>query len=753
MLNLKKLNKEGLEAFAVNLSSYWSFTDSKKQSKSSIYREALYAYEGLTPEGERCNDYVYPVIRKRVNGTQALVEQTLLEGKDAVALRHRKGTITPEVAEAVNQHINDVVMRKNDGYNAFSKAYQDILLHGTGFIKTYLEENVESVEATIEEWVNVEKAVFITVSGEYITYEDAMTKYPHTDFTVLETKEKTVKKEVPAKVHDEGEPETVSYQVLQVKGDVVLTNISRDEKVDYVPFQEIFVDPNAQVSNVQDLNYVCHRMNKTRAEVLEMFPEQEELVYNINGTNSAVDYPLSAKEIGTGGQLTDGNEELNQFEPENEQVHLLEHYVYSSNLYEGKGKRKNKDKKRKLYQVYTGSTITSETILGICEVSFIPLAHGVGMKRNTSFYGRSYYEMFRQDQELGTEIMRNQRAASQSSAFRRYTAIKGQYDRKALLDNRPGGVVETTAVGAITPMIYHPLDPTTETLFAKLEASSADDEQRAIGNDLMDKASSNAKAGTTQLQVQSAEMGPKQICRTIGDTLHKEVMKNVYKLLKQEDVVITAELKIPKKIKDLLTQQGVKIPETVDIPASALPKVCEFEIDINTVADESRQMVSAVNTITTLSQLSETIINDEKLYNLGKTALDTVGLYDTDNYLVNPADAPPPSPQQQAVAQAQMEAALKTQQAQAGIVEAEFELKVNEAAKSSMEMAHYEEDRKHQMEMDEHNVSIKYKEIEIKEKELAITATLEQQELALKEEKLTIEAANAVSQLNATDGV
>lgn len=699
-LEMKKLFKDGLETFKVSVCSNFEAAHSNKQENAQVYRDAYYAYLGLVSGSNvPCEDYVYPIIRKRVNGTQSILEQTFLEGKDSVIMRPDKGKVSQPVVNAVNTKLNEIIMKENDGYNAFSKAYTDALVFGSSFIKNYLEEDYVRVEAKIGEPMPFSQAVLVTEDGKVLSLQEALKSYPDTDVSTL-----TVEEGV------DGEEATVV-------GSVTLTTVIRSIGLDYVPFEELFVDPHANTHDVKDLHYLCHRMTKTRGEVLELFAfdkkgkEQDEMVELINsfsGISSAIDYPLSMRKINSNHAMTDDSFPVTEPEAENDRIHLLEHYLYSSNLYTGK-ERKSIKKERKLYQVFTGES--AKEVLSIKEVGFIPFAHGVAMKLNTSFIGRSYYDLFAQDQKLMTYLYSAIKENTDAAAFQRYTAVKGTYDRKALLDNRPGGVVEVTSVGAIDPFPYHQLPPSTESLIQKLEASSLDDEQRAVGRDLMDKASSNASATTTMLSTQNAEMGPKQLCRTMGETLHKQVMRNVYKLIRSESLEIEVEAEISPEAMKMLESFGKQVPATMTIPGNTLPPVAAFTVDVNTANDEARQSGQLMNVIQMVSQMKPGLVTDQNLYNTASYVLDASGVTGVEQYLSDPSKKPAPTPEQQEAMKQKMELEEKQNNLMAGLMDAEYEVKIAQSVESIKKSESFDEQFQHNLSMDEHRIAIEYQKV------------------------------------------
>ena len=720
MLNLKKLNEDGYESFRTNLESFYAHTYEIKQESARTYKDSYYSYLGLIPKVEE-GDYVVPIVRKRVNGTQALIEQTFLEGGKPVILRPESGKITETVATAVNDYINKIIMNENDGYNAFSQAYTDALVFGGSFIKQFVDVKYYKAKGEIVEFMPTGYAVLTMEDGSYITLEEALEEYPETDVSGLETKVEKVNKSVTDEL---GEEHKIEKEVNLVKGKLDLLKEERKIGVKYIPFDEIYVDPYASTHDTADLSYLAHRMTKSRSEIYELFTSEltgkalEEMsakIENLSAITSSVDSPTSMRKIHTSERMVDsGDDYASGVESESQRVSLLEHYIYSSNLYEGNKDRKPCDKVRKLYQVFTGANV--KEILRITEVDIIPFAHGVALKLNTSFQGRSYYDLFHPDQCLQTSLYRAVQVNTDSAVFQRWTAVKGSYDKKSLLDARPGGVIETTAIGAIAPLNYHPLPNSTQYLMETLSNSSLDDEQRTIGKDLMDKASSNASATTTMLSSQNAEMGPKQVCRTIGETLHKQVIRNVYNLLRFENMEIPVDAEITEKAAEAMKKAGMKIPKETTFPGGILPEVASFTLDINTANDEARQAGQVANILNQVSMLKPEMLTEQEVYNSAVMQLKASGVEYPSLYLQDPSKKPQPTPEQVALQQKMAELQMKREEVEVGLLEVEFEKRIAESVQVIKESENYESDHNHKQKMEEHSIAIEYEKLKVGEK-------------------------------------
>ncbi|MFW3388491.1 UNVERIFIED_CONTAM: hypothetical protein RF648_21115, partial [Kocuria sp. CPCC 205274] len=157
----------------------------------------------------------------------------------------------------------------------------------------------------------------------------------------------------------------------------------------------------------------------------------------------------------------DLSETIRTHDQKTDKLWLHEHYLRSS-IPSGRAQ---------LYQVFT----VNGQILEINTISKIPFSTFTPFSILGSVWGQSIYDKVKDLQDLGSTVLRAVIDNALNANFRRYIAVKGQYDRQSLLQNRPGAVIEQMAQGSVDVFPYHPLPQGLDNL---LEYVNSEKEER-----------------------------------------------------------------------------------------------------------------------------------------------------------------------------------------------------------------------------------------------------------------------------------
>lgn len=612
MINLDLNNKKVLKMLP-NFRAYLehSFHNSyfSREERVQDFQDAWEYYRSLKPEplNGKKEVYVEPVLREVVDSITPSMLAVFCENQSqAVAFRPTSKLVTSEVTDAVNKAINDIFLRENDGYKQLNDAILEALVVGDSFGKVYLcdDEIVEPFEAT--EWLPIELLGLI------------LEEFPDTDIEQFETRTR------------EG------VQQFKTDGEVELLKIETKVKFDYVPFGEVYVDPIATC--IDDARYICHRTIHTKGELLDKYPDRHEEITAANvltGLNESNTSNLKLETLRAHASKEDYyTSSVDEMEVS---VYLYEHWVYSSLL--------DKDNKTKLYQVYT---VDGEGTL-ILEVNEVdnrqchPFIKGEVMPLPDSLWGISLYSLCRKDQDLLTRLNEQILTNGDVANHRRYTAVKGQYDRKSLLDNRVGGVVEVNAMGMIDVFPYHQLPQATNDLYNKVVENINQIKGNALGPEL-GASLNNVAASTVAMAVQNMEMQDKKFSKAFALSYVKPLFEKIYKLIKSDDVPLDGG--------DFI------------INGKTLPSRPEFVIDVNTANDNARiagQHQNILQTINGLGDMASELTTPAHVYNMLSDIYKTMGV-NPDKYLQNPEDKPEPTEFEQMVAEEMQRGQLEMQQ-------------------------------------------------------------------------------------------
>lgn len=435
------------------------------------------------------------------------------------------------------------------------------------------------------------------------------------------------------------EPNTETGQIEEIdlifiKGKIPLIKHHMDMAIDHCHIRDLWID-TSRGSEFKECPYIMHRIKMTVGEAKkrgfdpdkidragDAFARDEELPeYAFQN----VDY---LNPTGAGGKLDNST----SVDPECRVIDIEEHYIHSSLL--------SDDGEIKKYQVIT----TGGELLKVQEIPHFPFVHGQCEKIQGLFFGRSFYDTSKVFQDTQSNMLRAVLDSAMNANFRRYVAVKGQYDRQSLLNNRPGAVIEQMAQGMVDILPYHALPPGLMESWQAMQQEAQDtltqpsDASNANGN------IPQVAAATVALKLyQDAQKGM-ALSKTIGDTLLKPFLNLYYEIWKSEGF-------------PLFDQNGQKLPP-VDLPESY-----EFEISIKTTNDDlaqAMQLTSAAQFIIQASQVQSPVFTPQNQYNIANALLER---FDLDNeqgqYFTDPSQNQDPHAAQEQAEQMFMDSEAK----------------------------------------------------------------------------------------------
>ncbi|MCS5737023.1 portal protein, partial [Herbiconiux daphne] len=174
-------------------------------------------------------------------------------------------------------------------------------------------------------------------------------------------------------------------------------------------------------------------------------------------------------------------------------------------------------------------------ILEINTISKIPFSTFTPFSIPGSVWGQSIYDKVKDLQDLGSTVLRAVIDNALNANFRRYIAVKGQYDRQSLLQNRPGAVIEQMAQGSVDVFPYHPLPQGLDNL---LEYVNSEKEERTgiskVGQGLDASVFKNDNStATTQMVMTAALNRVRMVARNMAQGGMADMMLAIYDLVRQ----------------------------------------------------------------------------------------------------------------------------------------------------------------------------------------------------------------------------
>lgn len=674
------LKGEQLAELNTQLDTYYNQSTSYQEGElGTRTRIAWDYYYGKLPEPvtQGSSKWVDRSVWESVNGTLQELISVFTSGEDAVRFAPINSSDANN-ARAATKMVNKVLLRDNPGYNVLHDAFKECLITRNSFIKRYWTTEKQYTE---EEFNDLSPE-------EFDTYMMGLG----------------------------GEVEELDTEEVngRVSGYIKYFKIYEGVRVEYVPFEQVFIEPTA--TSLKDCNYIAHRVKKTKDELVHMgFDKKtvEDLSQSTSDFGSGVIEsarlnginPLDIDElISTGDEGTD-------------KVWLHEHYMKSS-LVSGE---------TEILQIFT----VNMQILEINRVSEMPFETMTPFPTPGTIWGESVFDITKDIQDLNTTVVRGMIDNVMNANFRRYTAVKNAYDRASLLNNRPGGVIEVSAQGAVSPMEYHQLPSGISELLAYSESKKeARTGVSKVTQGLDESIFRNDNSTATVSMVMSAAQNRlRMVARNIAQRGMMSLMLGIYELIRQngtQPIVIE-------------TATG-----EVQIDPRSLPPRNDMIVNVAVGNNERGERATALqNLLVILSNnpAMQQFMQPNNAFFLATQLCESMGIYDVENYITPLNKIPPkqPDPSQQMQMQLLSEQIKATQvavQKSIADIQNEREKLMFEQQKAADEVTIKREASYSSQDEAADKMELEKIKLEIEQQKLVI----EQQKLELKRQEMMIEA-------------
>lgn len=599
-----------------------------------------------------------------VNGTLQELVSVFTSGEDAVKFSpmHSKDA---SAAMAATKMVNKILLRDNPGFNVLHDAFKECLVARNSFIKRYWKTEKKSFTEEFEDLTKDELDLYLSeIQGDIIEFTAELTDKSEEDDHVIETHSEEmddeqdfnkIEDEAPAKpkkskeddgfeegIEDEFEAEDNSEEedkeeIKPPKG-VMATEEPKEKEndeeerfsgqvtyeittegvcVEYVPFEEVIVEPTAR--SLKDANYIGHRVRKSKDELLLMGFDAE-AIENLNPASSDIEAGVIANSRVNNLNPLNVSDVLSVGDEKADKLWLHENYIKTS-LVTGR---------MEILQVFT----LNGQILEVNRVNEFPFETMTPFPIPGSIWGESVFDITKDVQDLTTTLVRGVIDNIMNANFRRYEAVKGQYDRESLLNNRPGAVIEVLSQGAVTPFQHHQLPAGVDSL---LEYINSKKEERTgvskVGQGLDPNVFKNDNSTATVNMVMSAAQNRlRMVARNIAQRGMMSLMLSIYNLVRENG-------KAPIFVE---TANG-----TVTLDPRKLPHRSEMIVAVAVGDGERKERAAALQglmmSMTQVPQLQQ-FLQPQNAYHLAAQLFESMGVYDVENYLTPLDQIPPPQP-------------------------------------------------------------------------------------------------------------
>ncbi|MGL5580848.1 MAG: portal protein, partial [Cetobacterium sp.] len=393
-------------------------------------------------------------------------------------------------------------------------------------------------------------------------------------------------------------------------------------------------------TSIKDCNYMAHRVRKSKEELHQMGFDPE-VIETLSPASTDTDTGIIANARINNLSPMNVNDTLAVGDEKSDKVWLHEHYIRTSVV----------DGTYEILQVFT----VHNQILEVNRVSEFPFETITPFPTPGSIWGESVYDITKDIQDLITSLIRGTIDNIQNANFRRYTAIKGAYDRQSLLNNRPGGVVEINTVGAVTPFDYHPLPSGITQLLEYIEGKK---EERTgvskVGQGLDPNVFKNDNStATVNMVMTAAQNRLRMVARNVAHRGMMNLMLSIYNLVRMNG-------------KDPIRIETAKGEITID-PRTLPPRnemIVAVAVGDNERKERAANLQNVLMVMTQVPQMQQ-FLQPHNAYYMATQLMESVGIYDTENFITPLDQIPPPQPDpMQQLAMQQLQEQIKQVQAE-----------------------------------------------------------------------------------------
>ena len=521
------------------------------------------------------------------------------------------------LADQATAYLNHIFYKENDGFTLLYNFFKDALIEKNGVLKVFYDETEEVEHETYKNLTDEEYKVLID-SPEVEILEDEVKEDVQADKAIDELEDQMAAQgmdmDIPTpKLHD------CKIKRTAKKGKI---------KVESIPPEEFLIDKAAV--RLEDADYVAHRVQLTRTQLIEMGYSKEE-VYNLPTSDSTI---LNTEKLARFRNIEDYPYDTSN-DPSTQRIQIYENYIRYD--YDGDGiaeLRKVVSVGSSAYQILENMPCDQ---IPFVSVTPIPMPH--------RFYGTSVAELVEDIQLMKSTVMRQLLDNMYLTNNNRVAIMDGMVNMDDLLTTRPGGVVRTKQP---PNQVMQPIQaqPISQQAFPLLEYLDQVREVRTgvtKYNQGLDSESLNKTATGISAIMNQTQMRSELIARIFAETGVKDLFRKMFALsVKYQDKEKIIQINneyipvLPTEWKDRFNVSitvglgtGTKEQQVVMLNNILQKQLQAFELQ----GRRDYPMVTMKNIYNTLSKIIE------------NAGLQTVGSYFIDPIKGQKLMSPPPPPE------------------------------------------------------------------------------------------------------------
>lgn len=550
-------------------------------------------------------------------------------GGDEVVKFSPVGPEDEPLAEQETDYINHVFMQENDGFLITYSFVKDALLSKNGFVKIHWEEKEEGERETfLDQPDDVYALLAADPDIEIIAHTEKMG-----EAEPPETPVEAPPAGMEAGPGMMGAPSGAMPPAMPLPPPTlhdITVSYKRSIKrcrIDPTPPEEISISRHGKLG--QPLDYSCHRVRRTQAELIRMGYDKEQV-------KSLPDASKNQNEEETARDTVD-EDNIGNSSAVNEATRLVdvtEHYAMLD--YEGDGEAR-------LYRVTTagsgnGQVLKRDGEPDIEQIDFDPWASTTPCIVTHRFYGKAIADLVVDIMRIKTSLLRGMLdnvylANNQRIEIAESHAGKDTIDD--LLNNRPGGIVRTKQPGGMMPIPNQNLG---EFVYPALEYMDTTREWRTgvvrQGQGIDADALQNQSATAVAKVYNAAQAKMKLIARIMAETGFKQLFWKVHATVRKNQSV-PATKRLRNKWVTVDPRQWKRrddITISVGLGSGGKAEAAMFLMQVLGVQKEAIMLPG------------QTLVSPKNIYNTLEKLMETGGYRSVEPYFTDPEKAPPSEP-------------------------------------------------------------------------------------------------------------
>ena len=562
-----------------------------------------------------------------------------------------------ELAKMCTEYTDYVVHRQNDMFNVMSTAIHDALIARAGVVKVFWENSTETDYEEFEDITETELDMLLAQDNVELV-------------------------------------ESTTDDIGLTSGTIGIERDTSQVVIENVAPEEFLIE--SQAKSLEDVTFCAHRTKKTLSE-LRLEGYSEKLIDKI-GDHTDVDFETDPEVLARFDNIGNFRNGSSDHQDQVRSVMVYEAYILLD--VEGTGIAE-------LYKVIKAGNVLLEKE----KVNRKPFVTFVPLPTPHSFYGNNFADKVVATQNARTVLTRSILDHAMITNNPRYTVVKGGLSNpRELIDNRLGGIVNTTRPDAISPMLQAPLNPfifqTIKMLDEDMEDTTGVSKMsQGLNKDAISK--QNSAAMVEQLATMSQQR-QKIIARNFASQFMKPLFHMVYNLV--------CENEMQEKMVELSGSYVVCDPrkwkEKRDV---------QIELHLG-YGEQEKEATKYLNmhTLLTNDPNLAAMYQQPNQYELAKKIMELSGVKEVSNYLTNPENIEPPQPDPAAEMQMQMaQKQLELQERQTAIAEMKAQVD-SQISQMKIELEKAKIENQHAIQSD----SLDLKEEQLRHKKLIDSAEL-----------------------------